>query len=550
MPKGYTTSLPIACRAMTFDFTALAAASGLAALISAAIAIIAWRQRHFPGVRWLALLMAAVSFWAAGAMCELSATNIPAKIFWSKVEYVGTLSTPVLFLLLALEYNRIAMRRRRWLAGLFAIPLLCLLLAFSNEYHGLIWTSFRFSPAGNNLLIYGHGPAFWLGVAGYSYLMMLLGSLLLVRALHFYPAQFRGQAWLLMLSAAAPWLGNILYLSGAFPLQGLDPTPHSFAFTGLVFALDLLYLRLLYLVPVARTRAFEAMGDGIVVIDRNLRILDLNPAAAAMLGQKRSQLQGARLPPPLPSCQLLQLDGAHRELSPQGSDKILEVRVYAVESEAPAREPLMLVMRDVTERRQAEDALRQLNLQLETRLAEIETLQATLREQAVRDPLTGAFNRRYLEESYPRELARCQRQGLPLAIAVIDLDDFKDINDRHGHQAGDEVLQRLAELLRQDCRQADIVCRLGGEEFMILLPGSSGAGAWQRAEQWRAAFSALRHGDTRLQASFSCGLAAYPLHGESLGQLYRRADQALYRAKAAGKNRSLLSSDADSQQPA
>ncbi|UGA39095.1 PAS domain-containing protein [Chromobacterium haemolyticum] len=283
MPRRYTTGLPIHRRPMTFDFTPLAALSGIAALISTAIAAIAWYRRQFPGVRWLALLMSSVAFWAAGAMCELAAASLSAKIAWSKLEYLGTLSTPVLFLLLALDYNRIQLSRR-WLAALFALPLLCFVLALSNESHHLVWTSYRPSPSGYNLLVYGHGPAFWVGVAGYSYLMMLIGSLMLIRALHYYPAHFRGQSIVLMASACAPWLGNILYLSSAMPLQGLDPTPLAFTITGLVFALDLLYLRLLYLVPVARARSFEAMGDGVLVIDDKFRILDLNPAAARQLG--------------------------------------------------------------------------------------------------------------------------------------------------------------------------------------------------------------------------------------------------------------------------
>ncbi|OHX20136.1 histidine kinase N-terminal 7TM domain-containing protein [Chromobacterium sphagni] len=279
--------------------------------------------------------MAAVAFWAGGAMCELSATSLAAKIFWSKVEYIGTLGTPVLFLLLALDYNHIdLMRRRYWLATLFAIPLTCLLLAAGNEYHHLVWTSYRPSPSGYNLLIYGHGPVFWLGVAGYSYLMMLLGSLLLIRSLHYYPAHFRGQSITLMLSAVAPWLGNILYLSGAFPLRGLDPTPHSFAFTGMVFAIDLLYLRQLYLVPVARTRAFEAMGDGIVVVDQQLRILDINPSGARMLGKPARQLQGNALPAPWLGGAMLEKESRHLELMVPDSGIILDIRAYRAGSPA------------------------------------------------------------------------------------------------------------------------------------------------------------------------------------------------------------------------
>ena len=542
MPRRYTTGLPIHRRPMTFDFTPLAALSGIAALISTAIAAIAWYRRQFPGVRWLALLMSSVAFWAAGAMCELAAASLSAKIAWSKREYLGTLSTPVLFLLLALDYNRIQLSRR-WLAALFALPLLCFVLALSNESHHLVWTSYRPSPSGYNLLVYGHGPAFWVGVAGYSYLMMLIGSLMLIRALHYYPAHFRGQSIVLMISACAPWLGNILYLSGAMPLQGLDPTPHSFTVTGLVFALDLLYLRLLYLVPVARARSFEAMGDGVLVIDDKFRILDLNPAAARLLGLPGRQLLGRPLPADWPHAQLLSSQEQPLELSLQDGLRILDLRVYPITQQSKPHSSRMLVLRDITERRQAEEALRSANQTLALRIAEIESLQAALREQALRDPLTGLYNRRYLDEIFPRELSRARRDGIPLAIALIDLDDFKRINDSFGHFHGDQVLRRLAALLDADGNGADMICRLGGEEFLVLMPGAGGEQALRRAEAWRTAFERLPHGagDDSFCATFSCGIALFPEHAGAPPQLYQAADQALYAVKAAGKNACLLS---------
>ncbi|OHX13927.1 hypothetical protein BI347_10715 [Chromobacterium sphagni] len=198
----------------------------------------------------------------------------------------------------------------------------------------------------------------------------------------------------------------------------------------------------------------------------------------------------------------------------------------------------MLVMRDITQRRAAEDALKSANQQLIERLAQIEQLQAALRQQTLRDPLTGLFNRRYLDETFARESRRAERDNRPIAVAMIDLDNFKRINDSHGHQVGDQVLQALARLLQRECRAADIVCRLGGEEFLVLLPGSDAEQAQLRVEHWRDSFSRLSHSgqEQRFHTSFSCGIAALPRHGRTLAQLYHHADKALYQAKAAGKN--------------
>ncbi|PXX49480.1 histidine kinase N-terminal 7TM domain-containing diguanylate cyclase [Aquitalea magnusonii] len=524
---------------MSFVFTTISATAGLAALSAATIGILAWERRQVTGARWLAWLMLAVTIWAGSAMLELSSSMLREKIFWSKLEYLGTLSAPVLFFLLAADYNQLDKALRlRSIAMLFLIPLLSLALAISNERHGLIWSSYQPSPSGYNLLIFNHGPLFWLLVAGYSYLMMLLGSLLLLRTLHFYPPHYRGQSLILMLGAIVPWAGNLLYLSGNIPLRGLDPTPLCFAITGMVFAFDLLYLRMLYVVPIARGNAFNAMGDGIVVIDPNKTVLDINPAAANLFGKPAAVLCGQ----PLQIAALLAVadqDGAHQvELNGPGSRAILEVRAFPIRESGVTLGGRMLVLRDISRQRRAEEALHQAYMQLKNRIDEIETLQDTLREQALHDPLTGLYNRRYLEETLSREISRAEREQQPLTFALIDLDNFKGVNDRYGHMAGDQVLCALADLLRRHCRQADIVCRLGGEEFIVVLPAADQRNGWMRLEMLRRRFSDLRYRVEAVEFSstFSCGIACYPSDGNSFAKLYQLADMALYEAKAHGKN--------------
>lgn len=170
---------------------------------------------------------------------------------------------------------------------------------------------------------------------------------------------------------------------------------------------------------------------------------------------------------------------------------------------------------------------------------------AKLREQTIRDPLTGLFNRRYLDESLRRELLRAKRDGLPLSLLMIDIDHFKRLNDTHGHQAGDEVLKKLGELIRRGARRADLPCRYGGEEFLLVLPDMSAEDAAERAEEWRIAFANERidfEGRIVLSATFSAGVATCPANGSSCEGLIRAADQALYAAKHSGRNRVVVSS--------
>ncbi len=197
-----------------------------------------------------------------------------------------------------------------------------------------------------------------------------------------------------------------------------------------------------------------------------------------------------------------------------------------------------VAMMDITSRVRAEDELRSMNTQLEGRLQEIQVLQEQLREQAIRDPLTGLYNRRYMQETFEVALAHAKRLGESIGVLLMDVDHFKSLNDRFGHKAGDLVLEALGRLLRATSRQMDIACRYGGEEFVLLMPGATLAMALQRAESWRAAFAAQRLDDSGavLQATLSVGVAGFPDHGHSVDELLRAADTALYLAKRAGRN--------------
>jgi diguanylate cyclase (GGDEF)-like protein len=167
-------------------------------------------------------------------------------------------------------------------------------------------------------------------------------------------------------------------------------------------------------------------------------------------------------------------------------------------------------------------------------------VRSSLRQQSIRDPLTGLYNRRFLEEFLLRELARADRKKHPLSIITLDIDHFKRINDTLGHAAGDIALRRVGLLLQGFVRQSDIACRVGGEEFSVLLPEASLQIAAQRAEDIRKAVQdlKLKFGDVELGAiTVSLGVAAFPEHGTSVDALIHAADQALYDAKGRGRDR-------------
>ena len=166
-------------------------------------------------------------------------------------------------------------------------------------------------------------------------------------------------------------------------------------------------------------------------------------------------------------------------------------------------------------------------------------LQKLLQEQAMRDPLTGLYNRRYIQETLPRDLSRAKREGYPLALVMLDLDHFKWINDTHGHAAGDQVLKIVSALLIQGARESDMVCRYGGEEFLIALPGMSPEQALKKVQAWclELAQTDIHVGRAKVKVTLSAGIAVYPEHGTDADTLISHADRALYSAKDQGRNR-------------
>lgn len=208
-------------------------------------------------------------------------------------------------------------------------------------------------------------------------------------------------------------------------------------------------------------------------------------------------------------------------LSAQGT----QLGMLALRSEDP---------RELTSLTVAEAAAEQLSLALHNL-----RLRETLRQQSIRDPLTGLYNRRYLEEALNHELARCTRRALPLSVLMLDVDHFKQFNDLHGHSGGDRVLAAIGEFLLTQMRGEDICCRYGGEELTIILPEVDLPTASKMAEKLRVGIEALQvmaDGVSLPKITASFGAASFPEHAGNATQLLRRADEALYRAKQAGRN--------------
>ena len=183
--------------------------------------------------------------------------------------------------------------------------------------------------------------------------------------------------------------------------------------------------------------------------------------------------------------------------------------------------------------------IRKSNRELAMRLQQNEELQAELLKQALHDPLTGLYNRRYLTDMLEKEFARCQRDEIPLSAIVVDIDLFKSTNDTFGHTAGDAVLVSMAEYFSSAVRASDFCCRYGGEEFVLIMPGVDKPTAVQRGEEFRAYIAENRvlFEGRSIEMTASFGVATFPTDSANIDDLLNHADAALYKSKQTGRNK-------------
>lgn len=265
----------------------------LAAVLSAVVAGYVWPRRRVQGATALALIAAVIAVWAMGYALEIASVTLPAKILWGKVQYIGIAFAPYCWLLFGVAYTSQGQTRPwrglRWLA---VLPTITTLLAFTTEWHGLIWSEMVvIQTADLAVLGVSYGPWFWFHFAT-SYLFLLGGTAVIVRGLWHMQGLYRAQVVALLVAILSPWVSNILFFAGVSPVPGLDLTPFAFTVTVVALAWGIFGYRLVDIAPIARDLVLEAMRDGVIVVNEQGRVADINPAAARLIGLPVSQALG------------------------------------------------------------------------------------------------------------------------------------------------------------------------------------------------------------------------------------------------------------------
>jgi PAS domain S-box-containing protein len=336
----------------------------ITAVISVFSSLFALRNRRAPGGMTLFILLLLTAWWCIGGLFESAADDVSLKFTWSGLEYIGGVNVPVLLLILTIQYCYGPGRIRNLTASfLFVVPALTVLAALTNNTHHLVWTGYLSGPAGSNQIIYQHGPWFWIGFMGYSYLMMASSLVVLISAMIQQKKTFRYQIIALLSALALPWICNILYLLNYNPLPGLDITRIAFSGSGIILVFSMTAFHFLDLIPKARTLLIETMKDGMVVIDPTGRILDINPSAKEIMGiDPKENLIGKSLNA-FPESNLTSLQAAVAEDASQVvyffSPKYIEINIQSLLNKKEEVTAKSIYLHDVTEIKKKEKEIQQ-----------------------------------------------------------------------------------------------------------------------------------------------------------------------------------------------
>ena len=338
----------------------------LIAVIYLTIAVYAWQRRSVPGAAGLTFLMLTAAGYAVPYIFELNSPDLAAALFWMHVSLPGASLVGPAWLLFAAHYTaqKTIFTPRRVLLLAF-IPILACLAAWTNTLHGLYGANFQFDPAAQwPVLKYSFGPLYWIDF-GYAYLTILVGMVLLLRSAVQRMRVFTNQTLLLIAGAGTPCVIYTLFSLGVSPIPGMDLTPFSFLIAGGFWSLALFRFRLLDIVPIAHEHVLDTMPVGVVVLDRQGRVLDMNPAAGKMLELLPLEMAGRSLAGACPAfsfsqAELSSLAESEKEvhLGSDGAARFLFLRLTPLALQRKGRTGALLLVQDITDRKRAELAER------------------------------------------------------------------------------------------------------------------------------------------------------------------------------------------------
>lgn len=503
----------------------LLAVTILAAAGAAALAISVFGRRDAPGATMLGICLVVSCVWCVAYAGELMSTTPAMVDLWVRLEFIGIVFIGPFWLFFAHEYaGYLKPGFSPTRLAFLVLPLVTLAFALAGPSQGLVLDYGPLTDVhGVEMRAIVHGPLFWIHGA-YSYMCLIAGGVVVLRSIFREIRLLTAQGIVIVLVMALPVIANVVTLLVA--RAGFDLTPPSIVVSGFLISMALIRHRMFRIfpgmVPVARNTVVESMRDGVLVLAEGGLIVSANNAAYGLLGDDHGDLVGRQVATVLP--ELLGAGEIFADGVRHGRELSLE-RTLVASDQTPRHVEMVispiarsarlsghvLVLRDITDRRRLENELE---------------------HRALHDQLTGLPNRALLR-AHLRELLALRRQDHgTLALLLLDLDRFKEINDTYGHGAGDEVLQTVGDRLLQTLGEGELAARMGGDEFAVVLPDCDAELAELKAVALRAAVVApLDVAGRDFSIDTSIGIAISPDDGLDEVTLMRHADVALYVAK-------------------
>jgi diguanylate cyclase (GGDEF)-like protein len=667
-----------------FELTPISVILFITTAINAVTAVVSWKRRSVTtSGQYFALSMMGLTLWTLAAGFGYAAVPLQLKIIFAKIDAIGYNSAIALLFLFVMYFGGFEKWAddKRLRLVIFLIPISNLALILTNEWHGWVWQAF--TPTGNNIVVFEHGPGFvWIAITGYVISLSIMTILWI--AMRSGSEISRRQARLLLAACIFPIVANIVYLYGIEGEEGVDWSSITFSVTGLLFLWTLYGERLFDLVPIARDRLISGLSDGMIVIDMQYRIIDINEVAASMLKSSVERLAGKTLRDAMPDFQSLSGHVSDQEIIIQletngVENQYFEIQISPLFDKRSLIVGHLLMFHDITRRKKLDEAeyeqrtlaealsnsaaalnstlkfddvldrieenvgrvvkldsvgiilldktrkiaklvgyrdihnqavegdgiqfsisqTRNLQEMLQTgkpviigdtnayegwvpmemsewirsylgvpitvkeeiigflslasaslnafTLSDARRLQAfvhhaaiaidnaqlyeELKKLAVTDPLTGIYNRTFFET----ELARMELgRDFPVSVIIGDLDNLKATNDLYGHRAGDELIKIVARTLQETFRASDIIARIGGDEFAVLLPNTDLETAEQMLLRVRAKLDEQNAAYLEMPVQLSLGVST-AVQGK-LMEAYSIADQLMYKDKAVRKS--------------
>jgi len=337
----------------------------VAASISLGLALYIWRHRHAPGTFFFLLILLSIAEWTVGYIFQMVNTGAEGIIFWSKMKYFGIAFLPFAWLFFISQYTgRQKIVRPRYIVFFLIESLITILLVWTNEFHGLMWSNSKFNTVGSLVVrISSHGAWYWFHCI-YSHILFLIGTFLLYRKVFFQSSLPSHQAFILLPALFFPWIGNALYNSRLNPFPGLDWTPFGFSITALCITFGILRYRLLDITPIAYDTVFRSMNDAVIVLDELNRVVDLNPAAQRVIGQSRWKWFGrsatevfSQWPDVIEKYRDANNVNSEVTLKIDGAEHFLDLRISPVIGKGDQFQGRIVVLRDITERKKMQEDL-------------------------------------------------------------------------------------------------------------------------------------------------------------------------------------------------